>query len=75
MEDVETAARLGLNARQVKGMEYMKLHGKIKSSIYASINSVSVPSSIKDMKKLEKLGLVKKVGKYRGAYYVLNKEK
>jgi len=36
------------------------------------INNVSLPIALKDIKELIKFGYFKKVGSYRGAYYILN---
>lgn len=65
----------GLSSRQLKGLEYLRQKGKIKSQDYALMNKISVPTAVKDLSELQKEGLVKKIGKYKGAYYVLNEEK
>ncbi|MBI2143866.1 putative DNA binding domain-containing protein [Candidatus Woesearchaeota archaeon] len=60
-----------LSDRQLKGLEYLKQKGKVKSQDYASINKISTPTAIKDLLELEKKKLIKKIGKYKGAHYVL----
>jgi ATP-dependent DNA helicase RecG len=63
--------KTALNARQLKGIEFLKENRRIKSRDYAKINKVSVPSAVSDLNALQKLGIVKNVGKHRGTYYVL----
>ena len=64
-----------LKPRQLKGLDYLEQKSKIKSKEYALINKVTVPTAVKDLSELMRKGLVKKIGKYKGAYYVLNEEK
>lgn len=65
----------GLNERQSKMLNYIKEKKKIKSKEYAHLTKITLPTAISDLKKIEKLGYIKKVGSYRGAYYILNEEK
>ncbi|MFZ2456696.1 MAG: RNA-binding domain-containing protein [Candidatus Altiarchaeia archaeon] len=64
-----------LNPRQIKAIEYLRQNGTIKSEVYAKINSVSIPTAIKDIHELLRFKYLKKKGTYRGAYYILNEEK
>ena len=64
-----------LNQRQIKAIEYLRQNKTIKSGTYASINSVSIPTAINDLRELMRFKFVKKVGSYRGAYYVLDEGK
>lgn len=74
LEQAKTSVS-GLSNRQLKGLEYLKEHGRIKSQAYASMNKISVPTAVKDLSQLQKEGLIKKIGKYKGVYYVLKEEK
>ena len=58
-----------LNKRQKKGLTYLRKHKEIKSEKYAELNSVSVTTAVKDLKNLRDMGLVEKVGEYKGVYY------
>jgi len=64
-----------LNQRQLKAIEYLKQNSTMKSDTYASINGISVPTAINDLRELIRFEFIKKVGSFRGAYYVLNEEK
>lgn len=64
-----------LNKRQKKAIEFLKKHRSIKTKKYAELNNVSSGTAISDINELLKFGYIKKVGSYRGAYYVLNEEK
>jgi len=70
--DVELAAKHNLNTRQIKALDYIRINKKIKTKEYAQMNNISVPTAINDLKKLESIKLIKKIGKYRGAYYISN---
>ncbi len=61
-----------LSKRQQKALEFLKKNEKIKAKEYSSMNKISIPTSVKDIKDLEKKGYVKKIGKYRGVYYILD---
>ncbi len=63
-----------LTKRQTTIINYLKEHKKIKSKECASLNKISIPTAVNEFKNLEKLGLIKKIGSYRGAYYILNEE-
>ncbi|MFH1510786.1 MAG: ATP-binding protein [Candidatus Woesearchaeota archaeon] len=62
------------NKRQLRALEYLRMHKRMKAKEYSSINSVSIPTALKDIKELEKKKYLKKIGSYRGAYYVLVEE-
>lgn len=64
-----------LNVRQRKAIEYIKQNKTIKSETYATINNISLPTAITDLKEMIHFGFIKKVGSYRGVYYILNEEK
>jgi len=60
-----------LNQRQLNAIDFLNQNKTIKAKIYANINNVSLPIALKDIKELIKFGYLKKVGSYRGAYYIL----
>ena len=62
-----------LNQRQKKCIEFLEKHKTIKTSKYQELNGVSSGTAIADINELMKFGYIKKIGAYRGAYYVLNK--
>jgi ATP-dependent DNA helicase RecG len=57
------------NERQKQALSYLKEKHTIKSAEYAKMFSVSQPTATNDLNELVKQGKIKKVGKYRGAYY------
>jgi len=61
-----------LNERQKRGIEEIRSKGKITTKEYARLNKVSIPTAIADLNILLNAGLIKRVGRTRGAYYVLN---
>ncbi len=60
-----------LRLRQQKAIEYLKKHGSIKTKTYTEINNVSTATAVNDLNELISLGFIKKIGQYKGAYYVL----
>ena len=64
-----------LNSRQLNALDYLRQNKTIKSKMYANINNVSLPIALKDISELIKFKFIKKVGSYRGAYYILNEDK
>ena len=69
-----TYATRDLNARQMKAMRYLKKHREITSSIYCEkiAPDISQRMARKDLKGLEEQGLVIRIGRTRGARYVLS---
>ena len=63
------------NKRQMNAMDFLRQNKTIKAKIYANINNVSLPIALKDIEELIKFGYIKKIGTFRGAYYILNEEK
>ncbi|MGC8496317.1 MAG: RNA-binding domain-containing protein [Candidatus Micrarchaeia archaeon] len=59
-----------LNERQKQALEYIKEHHKITSKEYSKVYGVSVPTAISDLNELIRQGKMKKIGTFRGAYYV-----
>ena len=64
-----------LTSRQVLAIEYLRQNKTLKSKTYANMNNVSLPVAIKDLNELVKFKYIKKVGTYRGAYYILEENK
>ncbi len=70
IEEIELAIKHNLNDRQIRALDYVRINKKIKTSDYARLNKISVPSALKDLKKLQKIKLIKKIGTFKGAYYI-----
>jgi ATP-dependent DNA helicase RecG len=64
-----------LNERQYTALQYLQQNKTIKARTYANINNVSLPTALKDISDMIKFKYVKKVGSFRGAYYILKEEK
>jgi len=64
-----------LNERQKRAINYLKKHKSLKAKTYAQINKVSHATAINEINELIYYGYLKKIGAYRGVYYVLNEEK
>jgi ATP-dependent DNA helicase RecG len=77
LKDIYTEAylqRLGLSARQVKAVIYVKAHGYITNSIYQQINNLKQTVSSLDLQDLVRQGIFATTGtKGRGAKYILRK--
>lgn len=63
-----------LNERQIKALEFLKRNKSIKTQMYIKLNKVSMGTARLDINELVNFGYLKKVGSFRGAYYILNKE-
>jgi ATP-dependent DNA helicase RecG len=70
-EEVELAAKLNLNNRQSKALDYLRINKRISSKEYSRINKISVAYAVRELNRLIELKLIKKMGKYRGAYYTI----
>lgn len=55
-------------------LELLKREKRLKTKTFAERKGVSVMTSLKHFKRLESAGLIKKIGKTRGVYYVLKEE-
>jgi len=60
----------GLNERQKLAVSYLDKNPSLKSKTYEKMAGVSNPVAVADLNDLAAKGLVKKIGKTRGAYYV-----
>ncbi|MFV0420559.1 MAG: ATP-binding protein [Dysgonomonas sp.] len=65
----EQLVRLGLNARQVKAVLYVKEKGRITNSDYQTLNEISDRTSSRDLEDLVAKGVLKRVGDKKSAYY------
>jgi ATP-dependent DNA helicase RecG len=63
--------KLGLNERQVKAVLYVKERGRITNSEYQIINKISDRTSSRELENLYQIGIFKKIGDKKGAYYEL----
>lgn len=66
----EQLAKLGLNERQLKAVEYVKEKGKITNKEYQELNSVAKPTATRDLAELVgKFSIFKNTGKGAGSFY------
>jgi ATP-dependent DNA helicase RecG len=66
----EELRKIGLNARQIKAVLYVKEKGRITNSEYQEINSVSKRTATNDLSELgEKYKVFKQLGASVGTYY------
>lgn len=63
-----------LNERQKNSLKYILKYKSIKSDIYAEINSVSRGTAVSEINEMIKFKYLKKMGAYRGAYYVFGEK-
>ncbi|MCG7847813.1 MAG: helix-turn-helix domain-containing protein [ANME-2 cluster archaeon] len=61
---------LGLNERQIKGIELIFKNGRITNSEYAREFNISRNSATNDLTSFIEKGLIKRIGKGRGCNYV-----
>lgn len=64
-----------LNERQKKAIDYLNKNGSIKSQTYSEINEVSHATAVNEINEMIEFGYIKKVGAFRGAYYILKEKK
>jgi ATP-dependent DNA helicase RecG len=66
----EQLVKLGLNARQIKAVQYVKEKGKITNKEYQEINDISNRTATNELKELaEEFGLLKMSGAGAGTFY------
>ncbi len=64
---------LGLNERQIKAIEYLKIRGKITTKEYMKINKfTSERTARNDIVDLVKMDILQKVGTTQATYYIFN---
>ena len=59
------------NARQLKGTEFIKEHGRITNKIYVELNATSRETAKRDLTDLVEKKKIIPVGKGRGLYYII----
>ena len=64
-----------LNERQGKAIKFLKENKSIKTKMYMKINNVSLGTARLDINEMLKFDYIKKIGSFRGAYYILSEEK
>lgn len=70
----EYLKKLGLKDRQIRAVMYIKENGKITNKEYQDITGIKKRQATEDLKYLEKLGILERVGTTgRGVYYVLKR--
>ena len=67
----EELQQLGLTLRQINAVQFIKDRGKITNSEYQEINEVIDRTALRDLDELIEIGIIKKVGEKKGAYYEL----
>ncbi len=68
----EHLRKLGLDERQIKAVLYVKERGKITNKEYQNITGVKKRQATEDLRHLEKLGILERVGTTgKGVHYVL----
>jgi len=55
--------------RQQQALAFVKAHGRIQTKDLTKLTGVSPPTAVADLNELVKQGKLRKVGKFRGAYY------
>ncbi len=72
----EYLKKLGLNERQIKAVLYVKESGKITNKEYQNITGVKKRQATEDLRYLEKLEILERVGTTgKGVYYMLKRQK
>ncbi len=60
-----------LNERQLAAIEFLKKNKSIKTRMYVKLNKVSLATATREINELIKFSYLKKIGSYKGVYYVL----
>ena len=69
----EYLKNIGLNERQKKAIEYLKIKGKITTKEYMKINKfTSERTARNDIVDLVKMDILQKVGTTQATYYIFN---
>lgn len=66
----QTTEKSELNKRQKRALNYLEKSSSLTSKTYRKINGISNPIAVADLNNLISRGILKKVGKTRGAYYI-----
>lgn len=62
-----------LNERQKRALAYLEKNPSINTKTYAKQVGLSLPTAVSDLNDLVAKGLIKRIGKTRGAYFVKEK--
>jgi len=68
----EVLAKLGLNERQMRAMEYLRKNKKITNKEYSTMNKIGRVYAFRELSDLVKKGLLRQVGKGRGSCYIVS---
>ena len=60
-----------VNERQKQLLAYLQKNKTVKTAEYAKLVGISQPTAVTDLKELIKQGKIRKIGRFRGAYYEL----
>jgi uncharacterized membrane protein YeaQ/YmgE (transglycosylase-associated protein family) len=73
---VEKVKYPDLNQNQRRAMDYLEQAGRINLKIYQQINNLEKRSTAKwELRRMVDLGYLKKCGKGKGTYYILNNKR
>ena len=64
-----------LNERQRKALEFLKNNKSLKTKMYMKLNNISFGTARAEINEMITFGYLKKVGSFRGAYYILSGDK
>ena len=68
----EQLLKLGLNARQLKAVQYIKDRAEITNAIYQEINNIGKTTATEDLQSMVVWGVIVRIGSIgRGTKYIL----
>jgi ATP-dependent DNA helicase RecG len=72
----EAIAKLGLNDRQMQGIHFLKIHGKISNSEYQQVANCIKKTATRDLNNMKGKGIIEQIGN-RGpsVHYVIAKKR
>ncbi len=70
----ERLPRWGLRPRQMKGLEFIKIHGFITNRHYSQINDISERQALRELSELVDSGMLTRIGKGRACRYVVDRD-
>lgn len=74
LQKIKLTKERPVSDRLEKAIDYLKTKNKITNDDYQALTKVSHSTATRDLDELEKLGLIKQVGKKgRGVHYILTK--
>ncbi len=66
----QAKAMSAINKRQKRAVSYLEKNPSITSKVYCGLNSISNPVGVADLNDMVHKGILKRIGKTKGAYYV-----